>query len=203
MRHLFEAVGLRRLSYNWRPLQVHDCSSECGISDLHTEKHSPVLNKSRALWRGYLSRYGPHISSWCLFALTLLVLAFVARFPATRQETRTSRFQEGAYSKSPFSKSPTHVPPKTPLPQKNGHPVSSSSGSLAASHCKTAPDQYLLEPLSWSYNESPQTRSFKWTVSNSYRRPDGVLRRMTLINGEFPGPLIECNSGDTVRISSR
>ena len=31
--------------------------------------------------------------------------------------------------------------------------------------------------------------------------PDGVSRQMIVINGQFPGPLIEANEGDTIIVN--
>jgi hypothetical protein len=40
------------------------------------------------------------------------------------------------------------------------------------------------------------TRYYDWTVSRSTLAPDGVPVDVMLVNGEFPGPLIEANWGD-------
>ncbi|KAF0358077.1 multicopper oxidase [Gigaspora margarita] len=39
------------------------------------------------------------------------------------------------------------------------------------------------------------------TISRGSNAPDGFKRDMFLINGQFPGPLIECNKGDTLVIN--
>ena len=41
-----------------------------------------------------------------------------------------------------------------------------------------------------------QTWEYDWSITSGYLRPDGVLKRVYLINGEFPGPTIEARSGD-------
>jgi hypothetical protein len=40
------------------------------------------------------------------------------------------------------------------------------------------------------------TRYYEWTVARSTLAPDGVPVDVMLVNGEFPGPLIEANWGD-------
>ncbi|KAK2753874.1 hypothetical protein FQN55_000238 [Onygenales sp. PD_40] len=47
------------------------------------------------------------------------------------------------------------------------------------------------------------TIKLNWTVTAEYRRPDGVRKRIYLINGLFPGPTIEARSGDRLIISVR
>lgn len=46
----------------------------------------------------------------------------------------------------------------------------------------------------------PSVREFEFTISHAYASPDGVRKPMILINGQSPGPLIEANSGDTIRV---
>ena len=42
----------------------------------------------------------------------------------------------------------------------------------------------------------PVTITHNWTVTSDFRSPDGVKKRVYLVNGRFPGPTIECRSGD-------
>jgi Multicopper oxidase len=58
---------------------------------------------------------------------------------------------------------------------------------------------YILDP-NWDFNAIPTTRYYHFTVSDIEVNPDGVYRPMILINGQFPGPLIECNDGDRLVI---
>lgn len=58
-------------------------------------------------------------------------------------------------------------------------------------------EKYILTN-NWDYNAPPQRREYHWTVAEKELNPDGVFRQMILINEEYPGPLIECNEGDTI-----
>lgn len=42
------------------------------------------------------------------------------------------------------------------------------------------------------------TRRYDWTVSRQVISPDGMPKNALLINGQFPGPLIEANWGDWI-----
>lgn len=75
------------------------------------------------------------------------------------------------------------------LKGNDGYPVKPS---------KTRGD-YILDP-NWDRNAKPTKREYRWIIQNLEINPDGVYRPMTLINGEFPGPLIECNEGDTISV---
>jgi len=54
---------------------------------------------------------------------------------------------------------------------------------------------YILDP-EWDFKAPKKTREYKWTIVDIVGNPDGVFRPMLSINGQFPGPLIECNEGD-------
>ena len=58
---------------------------------------------------------------------------------------------------------------------------------------------YILDPA-WNFHTPPRVREYKWSIVNRVGNPDGVYRPMLMINGQFPGPLIEANEGDTLVI---
>lgn len=45
------------------------------------------------------------------------------------------------------------------------------------------------------------TRHYYFSISRAVLSPDGVARDMILINGQFPGPLIQANWGDWVEVT--
>ncbi|KAI0477231.1 Cupredoxin [Xylariaceae sp. FL0804] len=49
--------------------------------------------------------------------------------------------------------------------------------------------------------ETNITRSYNWTITKEWAAPDGVDIEMLLVNGQFPGPLIEANWGDWLEIT--
>ncbi|KAK1820937.1 hypothetical protein LTR12_004649 [Friedmanniomyces endolithicus] len=54
------------------------------------------------------------------------------------------------------------------------------------------------------YNDIPitnVTRYYNFTVSRGQISPDGVLRDVILVNGQYPGPVIEANWGDWIEVS--
>lgn len=59
--------------------------------------------------------------------------------------------------------------------------------------------EYILSP-SWDFDAAPTTREYHWTIVDGRLNPDGIYRPMILINNQFPGPLVECNEGDTIRV---
>lgn len=58
-------------------------------------------------------------------------------------------------------------------------------------------EEYILVQT-WEWDAPPTTREYNWTIASATLNPDGVYRPMILINNQYPGPLIECNEGDTI-----
>jgi FtsP/CotA-like multicopper oxidase with cupredoxin domain len=44
-------------------------------------------------------------------------------------------------------------------------------------------------------------RRYDWTISDAYLSPDGFEKRMIVVNGQYPGPLIEANWGDWIEVT--
>ncbi|CAG8956065.1 hypothetical protein HYFRA_00011848 [Hymenoscyphus fraxineus] len=79
--------------------------------------------------------------------------------------------------------------------------------------------RYLLElpqPMPHGYPWGPKTanntdpfeppvtgviRAYDFTITREVRSPDGYEKEMLLVNGQFPGPLIEANWGDTIQVT--
>lgn len=49
-------------------------------------------------------------------------------------------------------------------------------------------------------SRTPTVREYEFNISHALAAPDGVYKPMILANGQSPGPLIEANTGDTLRI---
>ncbi|KAJ6779931.1 hypothetical protein PWT90_05352 [Aphanocladium album] len=52
------------------------------------------------------------------------------------------------------------------------------------------PDQHIFR--------QPTTLTFQWNITSGNLSPDGSRKKIYLVNGEFPGPLIEARSGDRI-----
>ncbi|MCJ1401557.1 hypothetical protein MMC11_004773 [Xylographa trunciseda] len=61
---------------------------------------------------------------------------------------------------------------------------------------------YILD-RHWDFDAPPTSREYWWTIENAELNPDGVYKAMVTINGQFPGPMIRCNEGDTVVVHVR
>lgn len=45
------------------------------------------------------------------------------------------------------------------------------------------------------------TRTYDFTIARATLAPEGIPKEMMLINGQFPGPLIEANWGDMIEVT--
>ncbi|KAI5918592.1 multicopper oxidase-domain-containing protein [Camillea tinctor] len=52
----------------------------------------------------------------------------------------------------------------------------------------------------FTVSHETQVREYVFNVSQAYAAPDGFQKPMILVNGQSPGPLIEANTGDTIRV---
>lgn len=60
----------------------------------------------------------------------------------------------------------------------------------------------LYQPgLNDSLPDTNVTRYYNWTISEGTLSPDGYAKDMLLINGQFPGPLLEANWGDWIEVT--
>ncbi|KAG2093564.1 multi-copper oxidase laccase-like protein [Suillus cothurnatus] len=64
----------------------------------------------------------------------------------------------------------------------------------------TTNSSFLLDP-SFVVTSTPTTRYYEFVISEAVGSPDGVQRTMLVVNNQFPGPLIEVNSGDELVVN--
>ena len=72
-----------------------------------------------------------------------------------------------------------------------------SNGRESTNNDSENPTNYLISK-DWNFNAKSTIREYSWTITDVELNPDGVYRRMMVVNGHFPGPMIEVNEGDTV-----
>ncbi|GAB7353653.1 hypothetical protein MBLNU459_g4062t1 [Dothideomycetes sp. NU459] len=80
------------------------------------------------------------------------------------------------------------------------HASDNASGNIQDPATQTpVRDEYVLDPQ-WDFGAEATLREYIWNVTETEYNPDGVFRPMLLINNQFPGPLIEANEHDTIRV---
>ena len=76
-------------------------------------------------------------------------------------------------------------------------PSTHDSASATAVQVHRSFGDYTIGPK-WGYDAQPRRREYWWNVEDVEFNPNGVYRPMMVINRQFPGPMIECNEGDTI-----
>lgn len=76
-------------------------------------------------------------------------------------------------------------------------PLSASTRGLQ--HDTPNSDRSRLHPADHIFRNTTKI-SQTWRITTGLRRPDGVLKQVYLINGDFPGPTLEARSGDTISV---
>ncbi|CAE6524257.1 unnamed protein product [Rhizoctonia solani] len=86
--------------------------------------------------------------------------------------------------------------------------LASFLGLAAAQTTTTAATATVTQALSqltlssdFEITNVPVTRTYDWTVATATGSPDGYYRPMLVVNGQYPGPTIEANDGDTIIIN--
>ncbi|KAF8601046.1 hypothetical protein BDV93DRAFT_524949 [Ceratobasidium sp. AG-I] len=61
-------------------------------------------------------------------------------------------------------------------------------------------EQLTLSP-DFVITDKPTTRYYDFTITQEEGAPDGFYRQMLVVNGQYPGPTIEANEGDTIIVN--
>lgn len=95
----------------------------------------------------------------------------------------------------------------------SGSGTGSSSGGSGTSSASSSSSSNVAKTFPWGsrtagntnpYSNPPNTgvvRSYDFVIERATLAPDGVERSVILINGQFPGPTIEANWGDTIEVT--
>ncbi|KAI0387417.1 putative multicopper oxidase [Hypomontagnella monticulosa] len=81
-----------------------------------------------------------------------------------------------------------------------GQPTQSPLEAAVAATLRRPDEDYILD-TSWDFAAPNQVRTYDWVIVDKEGDPDGVVKSMITIDGQFPGPMIEVNEGDVVEVS--
>lgn len=84
----------------------------------------------------------------------------------------------------------------------SGRSAQSPLEAALAATLRRPDEDYILDP-DWDFAAPNQVRTYDWIIVDKEGDPDGVVKSMITIDGQFPGPLIEVNEGDVVQVSVR
>ncbi|KAJ3520015.1 hypothetical protein NM208_g13896 [Fusarium decemcellulare] len=160
----------RDATHNTKSPWVLDASEDLELVNLN-----PKNDKTQRTWWQRLS-----VGFFCILSTFALAVVFLS------QSIPSAKTHDNGHTERPHQPKPS--PPSEGIQYHEDVP---SSPKLRDS------DEYIL-PLSWDFDARPTTREYYWTINSATLNPDGVYRPMLVINNQYPGPLVECNEGDTV-----
>ncbi|KAG2179873.1 hypothetical protein INT43_003659, partial [Umbelopsis isabellina] len=80
------------------------------------------------------------------------------------------------------------------------HSSNTNSTSSNAVVVQNFPQEFLLSGNNFTISNQTTIRYYEFNVSQINGSPDGYQRTMLVVNGQYPGPLVECNIGDQLVI---
>jgi FtsP/CotA-like multicopper oxidase with cupredoxin domain len=155
-------------------------SSTTNDDEASTELLTTSIDKTHDDTSRSQSRFWKHVwggdrSKWLwhlglVFSVFMLITLSISSFEALFQFLTTSRISNAAHTES----------------------ASHSDGQKQMLGIQLHPEDHA--------SRAPKTITHHWNITSDYRSPDGVKKEVYLVNGEFPGPTIECRSGDRLVI---
>ncbi|KAM0668557.1 hypothetical protein ACQRIU_002119 [Beauveria bassiana] len=120
-------------------------------------------------------------------ALSLSMLYVFSRYSSDPRVAASTDHQEpGTAPTTTYVDNFTPIPTSTPTPVILPDPAQETG--------------FLLNPQDHNAR-APKTLRITWNVTRELRQPDGVEKQVYLINGQFPGPVIEARPGDELEIN--
>jgi FtsP/CotA-like multicopper oxidase with cupredoxin domain len=164
-------------------------------SPSHAEKTTTAAGRAGASRRrGALTKA---IFALCCLSLLALPVFFFVQISHQQKNSSPSSDHDEAHSGDGELASPVAIIP-TPL----------STPSAAAAAGDQDDDQQKALSLAdqldlktgFVVSSKTQTRNYVFNITRDTAAPDGVSKSMVLVNGQSPGPLIEANTGDRIRV---
>ncbi|KAH8894494.1 hypothetical protein GQ53DRAFT_744682 [Thozetella sp. PMI_491] len=75
-----------------------------------------------------------------------------------------------------------------------------ASPNVQAPDLGVAPTEQFDLGRKFAVADKPMLREYVFNITRGTGAPDGLEKSMILVNGQSPGPLIEANTGDTIRV---
>ncbi|KAK9369486.1 Cupredoxin [Lipomyces kononenkoae] len=124
--------------------------------------------------------------------LVVIALALGLGIGLTRNRTSSS---------STLGPSSSPAPSSSPSPSPSTPTVGNTTSTYTLPDWKLDTSTAYRISKTWNSSEPATTRIYNFTISEVTGWPDGYNRTLTVINGQFPGPLIEVNMGDRLIIN--
>ncbi|OLN85358.1 Laccase-2-like protein 5, partial [Colletotrichum chlorophyti] len=191
------------------------------------EEHDPMLgvrsssetDVEERLLIGEKERYKRHAGhkrtfKWimgltCLSIMTLIPFIFFELFNTqSKAQSAESHHNDDAHSgqqqQEPAPPPPVVVPELTTTSSTSLLTTTMTTSSLIPTQTpevKLTPAQQLDLKTGFEISNTTSLREYVFNITRELHAPDGYEKSMILVNGQSPGPLIEANTGDTIRVT--
>ncbi|KAL2883726.1 hypothetical protein SGCOL_000873 [Colletotrichum sp. CLE4] len=141
----------------------------------------------------------------CVSILTLIPFIFAQFFNVqTKDRPAEPAHDEDNHEESPPPPPPPPPPPAYPVPELTTMITPTMTSSLIPTQTpevKLTPDQQFNLQTGFEVSNVTSMREYVFNITRQQHSPDGFEKSMILVNGQSPGPLIEANTGDTIRVT--
>ncbi|KAF6819057.1 diphenol oxidase [Colletotrichum plurivorum] len=138
----------------------------------------------------------------CLSMLLLFGLIFLQFFEV---QSKAAPPEEAHHDDQPQQQEEPAPPPPPPVSVPEVTPTIAPTSTLAVPtqtpEVKLTPQQQFDLQTGFQVSNVTTLREYVFNVTRDLHSPDGYEKSMILVNGQSPGPLIEANTGDTIRVT--
>ncbi|KAG7069716.1 multicopper oxidase [Colletotrichum scovillei] len=160
--------------------------------------------------KGHYRRHAGHKKTFrwimvltCVSILTLIPFIFAQFFNVqTKDRPAEPAHDEDNHEESPPP--PPPPPPADPVPELTTTITPTTTSSLVPTQTpqvNLTPDQQFNLQTGFQVSNVTSMREYVFNITRQQHSPDGFEKSMILVNGQSPGPLIEANTGDTIRVT--
>ncbi|KAF9879170.1 multicopper oxidase [Colletotrichum karsti] len=158
---------------------------------------------------GYRRPAGRRSFKWilgltCLSMLALFGLIFLQFFnvQAKAAPPEEAHNDGDAHAGEQQQQEPAPTPEPIPEPISEVTPtVATSLAPTQTPEVKLTPEQQFDLKTGFEVSNATTLREYVFNITRQLHSPDGYEKSMILVNGQSPGPLIEANTGDTIRVT--
>ncbi|OHW95782.1 multicopper oxidase [Colletotrichum incanum] len=182
-------------------------SSETDVEDRLLPDAAEFSEKAYKRHAGHKKTFRWIMVLTCISILTLIPFIFAQFFnvqskaqPAEPAHHEDNHSDEQQQQNPP----PPPPPPPEPVPELTTTTTPTTTSSLVPTQTpavKLTPEQQFDLKTGFVISNATSLREYVFNITREQHAPDGFEKSMIRVNGQSPGPLIEANTGDTIRVT--
>ncbi|KAL0939159.1 diphenol oxidase [Colletotrichum truncatum] len=140
----------------------------------------------------------------CLSMLALFGLIFLQFFnvQAKAAPPEEAHHDDDNHGGQQQQEEPVPTPAPVPVPEVTTTLTPTTSlVPTQTPEVKLTPEQQFDLKTGFEISNKTTFREYVFNITRQLHSPDGYEKSMILVNGQSPGPLIEANTGDTIRVT--